>query len=65
MAKPALKPRTGVLLKIDPDLLAEIDAIAAEEERTRVRQIAVLLREAVADWRAARAERDPTREKAA
>ena len=53
MAKDASKPRVGISLQIEEDLLIQIDAMAAAEDRTRRGQISALLRKAVADWQRA------------
>jgi hypothetical protein len=43
-------PRVVISLAIDPELLAAVDAIAEAEQRSRVRQIGVMLSQAVEDW---------------
>ena len=48
-------PRTrAISLVLEADLLAELDAIAAAESRSRAKQIAVALRRFADDWHAAR-----------
>ena len=53
VAKQAPPPATRTIsLALEADLLAEIDAIAVAESRSRARQIAVALRRFAADWHA-------------
>ena len=56
--KPAGKEPTRVYtFTLTPSLVAEIDAIAAAENRPRVRQVMTFLQEAVRDWQAAQQRR--------
>ena len=48
-AKPA--ERRGVAFRLPDDLIADLDAIAARENRSRAKQIEVVLREFVQSYR--------------
>ena len=53
-----------ISLTIETDLLAELDAIAAAESRSRAKQISVALRQFADAWRATRVV-EPRRRRAA
>ena len=53
-AKPAPRlrgKRQPIAFTLPPELIADIDAIAAEESRSRARMIEVFLRQCVRDYR--------------
>jgi hypothetical protein len=51
------EPTKVYTFTLPPSLVAEIDAIAAAENRPRVRQVTTFLQEAVRNWRAAQQRR--------
>ena len=58
-AKPAAKlrgKRRTITFGLPPDLIAEIDAIAAEESRSRARMIEIGMRQFVREYRRDRRE---------
>jgi len=60
-AKPAPKlrgKRQTITFGLPPDLIAEIDAIAAEESRSRARMIEIGMRQFIRDYRRGAAARD-------
>lgn len=51
-SKRAAVPRLQVIsLGLEPDLIAELDEVAAAEDRSRARQAAVFLRQGIREWR--------------
>jgi hypothetical protein len=50
-ARPAKKPGKMYAMTLDPDLMAEVDAIAQTESRSRQAQVGVLLRLGIRHWR--------------
>lgn len=50
--KAAAEPRLRVItLGLPPDLIDELDEVAAEETRSRAQQAAVFLRQGIREWR--------------
>ena len=56
-------PRTQISISVDDDLLATVDQMAAEEDRSRARQINVLLRKALTELESE--QRSPRKRRAA
>jgi hypothetical protein len=53
--------KTGITVRIDPTLRAELEQAAAEEHRSLANTVCAVLH----DWRARRAERRPSHQAAA
>jgi hypothetical protein len=48
---PSALKAVGIFLRLPPDLIADIDAIAEKEYRTRARTIELVLRQFVENWK--------------